>query len=721
MSMLETKGVGRRFFLVSTAAAGGLMLGFRLPGPARVLAASETRAVGEVNAWILLRPDDSVTIRVARSEMGQGSFTALPMLVAEELECDWSKVRAEYASASENLARNHVFGSMTTDGSRSIRDCEEYLRKAGAAAREMLLEAAAEKWGVPRAELVVEKGVILHGVSGRRMRYGEIAEAAAKMAPPREARLKEPGEWTLIGKPQRGLDVADKVLGKLVFGMDVRLSGMLYATIAQCPVFGGKLKSFEESKIKSMSGVRQVVALYDAVAVVADSYWQAKRALDSLPLAWDEGANAKASDTGIRAYLEDGLRAGYAVAARREGDVEAALAGAAKVLEAEYFAPFLGHATMEPMNATARVSADKVEVWAPSQDAEASLAAAAEAAGVDPRKVEVHLTMLGGGFGRRVAAQDYVKQAVVISKAAGRPVKLIWSREEDTRHDFYRPVSMAKFTAALDKDGMPIAWRNRVTGQSILAFMRPSRVRHAYDEESLEGLVDLPYGIPNILVDYAMRNTHVPVGYWRSVNHSQNAFYKESFLDEVAHAGGKDPYELRRILLKDKPKQRAVLDAAARTAEWEKPPPSGVYRGIAYHDARGSFTCQIAEVSVGVKGEITMHRIVCAIDPGHVVNPDTVEAQIEGGIVYGLSAALYGEITIKDGRVEQSNFDNYRVLRMKEMPRIEVVQVPSGGFWGGIGEVGVPGAAPALCNAIFAATGKRVRSLPLKNHDLRST
>ncbi len=718
--MRETKGIGRRSFLVSTAAAGGLMLGFRLPGLAQALAASETRAAGEVNAWLLIAPDDSVTIRVARSEMGQGSFTALPMLVAEELECDWSKVRAEYASASENLARNRVFGSMTTDGSRAIRDSQEYLRKAGAAARAMLLEAAAEKWGVPRAELTVEKGVIMHGVSGRRMRYGEIAEAAAKMAPPREVKLKEPGEWTLIGKPQRRLDVADKVLGKPVFGMDVRLPGMLYATIAQCPVFGGKLKSYDDSKIKSMSGVRQVVALAGAVAVVADSYWQAKQALDALPIAWDEGANAKASDAGIRAYLEDGLRAGYAVAARREGDVEAALAGAAKVLEAEYFAPFLSHATMEPMNATARVGADKVEVWAPSQNAEASLAAAAEAAGVDPRKVEVHLTMLGGGFGRRVAAQDYVKQAVVISKAAGRPVKLVWSREEDTRHDFYRPVSMAKFTAALDKDGMPIAWRNRVTGQSILAFMKPSRVRHAYDEEFLEGLVDLPYGIPNILVDYAMRNTHVPVGYWRSVNHSQNAFYEESFLDEVAHAGGKDPYELRRILLKDKPKQRAVLEAAARKVEWEKPPPSGVHRGIAYHDARGSLTCQIAEVSVGAKGEITVRRIVCAIDPGHVVNPDTVEAQIESGIVYGLSAALYGEITIKDGRVEQSNFDNYQVLRMKEMPKIEVVQVPSGGFWGGIGEVGVPGAAPALCNAIFAATGKRIRSLPLKNHDLRS-
>ncbi|MFI4987015.1 MAG: molybdopterin cofactor-binding domain-containing protein [Alphaproteobacteria bacterium] len=719
MTMLETNGISRRFFLVSSlAAGGGLMLGFRLPGIAEASAAGETGA--EINAWVVIRPDESIVIRVARSEMGQGSFTALPMLVAEELECDWSKVRGEYVPASVNLARKNVFGSMSTGGSRSIRDSQEYLRKAGATAREMLMAAAAATLAVPRAELTVAKGVITHKPSGRTTSYGAVAEAAAKIAPPQGVALKEPSAWTLIGKPQKRFDTADKVMGKPVFGMDVRLPDMLYATIAQCPVFGGKLKSYDEAKIKGMSGVRRTVVMADAVAVVADSYWQAKQALAALPIVWDEGANGKVSDATIHEFLKGGIAAEDAVVARKEGDVKAAFSAAAKLVEAEYWTPFLSHATMEPMNATAHVTADKVEVWAPSQNAQASLAVAAEAAGVDPRKVEVHITMLGGGFGRRGAFQDYVRQAVVIAKAVGKPVQLVWSREEDMKHDFYRPVSMVKFSAGLDAQGMPVVWRNRVSGQSILASMRPDAMQSGHDLNFLEGLHDIPYGIPNILVDYAMRNTHVPVGFWRSVNHSQNAFYKESFLDEVAAAGGKDPYELRRALLKDKPKQLAVLDAAAKQAGWGTPPAPGIFRGIAYNDAYGSLTCQVAEVSVSSKGEVRVHRVVCAVDCGYVVNPDSVEAQIEGGIVYGLTAALYGEITIKDGRVEQSNFDDYPMLRMKEMPKVEVVQVPSGGFWGGCGEPGVPGVAPAVCNAIFAATGKRIRSLPLKKHDLRS-
>ncbi|MGO8915062.1 MAG: molybdopterin cofactor-binding domain-containing protein [Stellaceae bacterium] len=707
--------ISRRVLLVSSAAAcGGLMLGLALPGAAGA-AEGEGAAIGaKVNNWIIIQPDNTIIIRIARSEMGQGSFTALPMLVCEELECDWSKVKGEYASATDNL--DNSFGSMSTGGSRAIRESQEMLRKAGASARAMLLAAAAQKWGVPVAELKAENSVITHIPTGRTMTYGEIAEAAAKLSPPAEVTLKDPKDWKLVGKAQARFDIADKVMGRPVYGVDVRIPGMLYATLAQCPVFGGKLASYDAAKIAAMPGFRQVVAMGDAVAVVADSYWQARQALAALPVTWDEGANAKLDDDAIWAMMRDGIAATDAVVAAKAGDAPAALAGAATRLEAEYHAPFLAHATMEPMNCTAQVAADKVEVWAPSQNAQAALAVAAEAAGVDPKQVEVHITMLGGGFGRRGAVQDFVRQAVVIAKAAGKPVKLLWSREEDMRHDFYRPVSMARFAAGLDASGMPVAWTTRVTGQSILASLRPDAIKNGLDKNFLEGIAELPYEFPNLFVDYAMRNTPVPVGFWRSVNNSQNAFYKESFLDEVAHAGGQDPYELRRALLRNHPKNLAVLDAAAKQADWGTPLPPGVFRGIAYHDSYNTLTCGIAEISVSDQGEIKVHRIVCALDSGYVVNPDTVVTQVEGAIVYGLTAALYDKITLRDGRVEQSNFDNYPMLRLKAMPKIEVVQVPSGGFWGGIGEVGLPTVAPAICNALFAATGKRVRSLPLRDH-----
>ena len=713
MTQNAQNAVSRRFFLVATSVAGGgFMLGF---GVNRAHAAGESEGAAgvQINNWIIIRPDNTITIRIARSEMGQGSFTALPMLVCEELQCDWSKVTGEYASASDNL--DNKFGSMSTGGSRSIRESQEYLRKAGATARETLLAAAAEKRGVPRAELKAENSVITHVPTGRTVSYGEIAEAAAKLAPPQEVRLKDPSEWKLVGKPQRRLDIADKVLAKPVYGIDVRIPGMLYAAIAQCPVFGGKLSGFDDSRIKAMPGFRQVVSMPDAVAVVADSFWQAQQALSALPITWDEGPNAKLDDADITAMLRDGIAASDAAVAHSEGDVKAALAGAVKLIEAEYHVPFLAHATMEPMNCTAVVTPDKVEVWAPSQNAQASLVAAAKAAGVDPKQVEVHVTMLGGGFGRR-GFQDFVRQAVVIAKAAGKPVKLLWSREEDMHHDFYRPVSMTKFTAGLDADGVPVAWQTRIAGQSILAAVRPEMVKNGLDKAFLEGFVEMPYDVPNRFVDYAMRNTPVPVGFWRSVNNSQNAFFKESFLDEIAHAGGKDAYELRRYLLRDRPKQLAVLDAAAKQAGWGTPLPPGVFRGIAYHDSYGSLVCGVAELSVNDKKAITVHRIVCAVDSGYVVNPDSVVTQIESAVVFGLTAALYGKITIKNGRVEQSNFDDYPMLRLKAMPKIEVVQVPSGGFWGGIGEVGLPPVAPAICNAIFAATGNRIRSLPLADH-----
>jgi isoquinoline 1-oxidoreductase beta subunit len=716
--MTATAEISRRSFIRTSAAiGGGLLLGFHLPA-GRGAASAMAAQAGEVNAWIVIRPDDTVTIRIARSEMGQGSFTALAMLVAEELECDWSKVNAEYASVAEHLRRNRVYVAFSTGGSRSIRSSHEFLRQAGAAAREMLIAAAAQRWNAPASECRAANSVITHQRTGRALSFGAVAEDASRLAPPRSVTLKPPSEWRLIGRPTKRFDTRDKVLGKPVFGIDVRVPDMLHAAIRQCPVFGGTLKGYEESAIKGRKGVRQVVPLGNAVAVVAESWWQARQALEALPVTWDEGPNAQASSASILAFLRGGLTATDPGVARNDGDVRAALARANKVIEAEYAVPFLSHATMEPMTCTAHVTADRVEVWAPTQNAEATLAAAAEAAGVPPSKVEVHVTFLGGGFGRR-GFQDYTRQAVAIAKAVGKPVKLLWSREEDIQHDFYRPISVAKLSAGLDASGMPIAWQARVAGQSIMAAIAPNRIANGVDLHFLEGLHDMPYGVANVRVEYAMRNTHVPVGFWRSVNHTQNAFYKECFLDELAHAAGQDPYQYRRRLLSGKPKELNVLDTAAQKASWGAPLPAGVFRGIALHESYGSHCAEVAEVSVSATGQVRVHRVVCAIDSGHIVNPDTVQAQAEGSVVYGLTAALYGEITIKNGRVEQSNFGDYEMLLIDQMPTVEAYPVPTGGFWGGIGEPFTPPIVPAVCNAIFAATGKRVRSLPLKNHDLR--
>jgi isoquinoline 1-oxidoreductase beta subunit len=710
--------ISRRSFILGGASAGaGLVLGFHLPAGGGAGRAAAAQAA-EVNAWIVIQPDDTVLIRVARSEMGQGSFTALPMLVAEELECDWSKVKPEYASVAEHVRRNKVYVDFSTGGSRSIRTSHEFLRKAGAAAREMLIAAAAQRWGVPAAECRAANSVITHGPTGRTVTYGAVAEAASHQTPPASVTLKPREQWKLIGKPVKLFNTADRVLGNPIFGADVRLPNMLHAAIRQCPVFKGTLKAYDEKTIANRPGVRRVVPLKDAVAVVADTWWQAKQALDALPVTWDEGANGAVSSASILAFLRSGLTAQDAAVARRDGDVAAALARASKVVEAEYYAPFLNHAPMEPMNCTAHVTADRVEVWVPTQNAEASLAAAADAAGVPLSKVDVHVTYLGGGFGRR-GFQDYTRQAVAIAKALGQPVKMLWSREEDMQHDFYRPVSLAKFTAGLDASGALTAWQVRISGQSILAAFAPARIQSGVDLHFLEGHHNMSYGIPNVLVDYAMRNTHVPVGFWRAVNNNQNAFYKECFMDEVAHAAGQDPYQFRRRLLTGKRRELNVLDTAAQKGGWGQPTPAGVFRGIALHESYGSYCAQVAEVSVSERGEVRVHRVVCAVDSGYVVNPDTVEAQVQGAIVWGLTATLYGEITIKDGRVEQSNFHDYPLLRLSEMPQVEVYPVPTGGFWGGIGEPGVPPLAPAVCNAIFAATGKRVRSLPLKNHDLR--
>jgi isoquinoline 1-oxidoreductase beta subunit len=713
--------IDRRAFLASVAAVGGsLVLGFDVPlGPP--LLRAETGAP-EITAWIVIEPDDTVIVRVARSEMGQGSFTALPMLVAEELECDWSKVKAEFVSPEENLRRSRAWGDMSTGGSRSIRGSQDYLRKAGATAREMLIGAAAGEWNVPASECRAHNSVITHVPTGRTVTFGRIARAAARVPPPKDIRLKDPKDWTLAGTPRKRLETIDKVQGKPIYAIDVRVPNMLHAAVIQSPVFGGKLKSIDETRIGGNKGVRKVVKLDDAVAVVADHWWQAKKAVEAIELTWDDGGNGEVTSRSIEEFLRGGLEAKDAGVGRKEGDVAAGLAQAATRVEAEYAVPFLGHATLEPQNCTAHVTGDKVEVWAPTQNGEATLAAAAQAAGVPARNVVVHKCMLGGGFGRRGAMQDFVSLAVRIARQVEQPVKVIWTREEDTRHDFYRPVAMARMTAGLDAAGLPLAWHVRMTGPSIMGMMRPILGR--VDKHFQEGFLDdMPYDVPNYLADYAMRMTHVPVGFWRCVNHTQNCFFKESFIDELAHAAGQDPYHYRRKMLRRHPRAArfiGVLDAAAAGAGWGTPPPPGVHRGIALNEVNGTYNAAVIEVSVGGGDALRIGRVVSAINCGHVVNPMTVEMQVESATVYALTAALYGEITIKDGRVEQSNFHDYQMLRLAQMPKVETVIVPGGGFWSGVGEPPVAVVAPALCNAIFAATGKRIRSLPLKNHDLKN-
>jgi isoquinoline 1-oxidoreductase subunit beta len=712
--------IDRRSFLASVAAVGGaLALGFEIPFGPRAGRASVPAK--EITAWIVIEPDDTVIIRVAKSEMGQGSFTALAMLVAEELECDWSKVKAEFAPPHENRKRNRVWGNMSTGASRSISASQNDLRRAGATAREMLIAAAAARWKVAGSECAAANSTITHLASGRSVTFGRIAAAAAAIAPPAQVALKDPKDWKLIGTRQNRLEVADKVTGKPIYAIDVRLPNMLYAAIVQCPVFKGTVRSVDETKLAGLKGIRRVVKQTDSVAVVADTWWQAKKAAEMLPVTWNGGDNAGVSSGTIREEVRAGLSAADARVGRSDGDVDRALALAARRIEADYEVPFLAHATMEPQNCTAHVTAEHAEIWAPTQDGETALAIAADSSGLPPGKIVVHKMMLGCGFGRRGIFQDFVRQAVLIAKEVGQPVKLVWTREEDIRHDFYRPVAAARMTGGLAADGTPIAWKIRTAGQSIIAAVSPRVMQFGVDRNFLQGLLeDMPYDVPNYRVDFAMRNTHVPVGVWRSVNHSQNAFFKEGFVDELAHAAGSDPYLFRRKLLAKKPKQLAVLDAVAAKAEWGSPLPPGVFRGIAIHDSQNSICAQVVEASVASDGKVHVQRVVSAIDAGHVVNPLTVELQTESAVVYGLTAALYGEITIADGRVEQSNFNDYPMLRLADMPRVETVIVASGGFWGGVGETPVPPLAPALCNAMFFATGKRIRSLPLKNHDLRS-
>ena len=713
--------LGRRGFIASAAAVGGgFMLGWRMPA-----SAAETSEGAEVGIWAVIAPDDTVTVRIARSEMGQGTMTGLAQLVADELDCDWNKVRGEFVTPEANLAAKRAWGDMSTGGSRGIRSSVVYVRQGGAAARAMLISAASARWKVPATECSTSAGVITHKATGRKLRYGEVAADAANLPVPTNVPVKQPSEWKIIGKGVKRLDTKDKLNGKQVYAIDVQLPDMLNAAIAQCPVFGGKLVSFDAGRVKTMPGVHTVVAVGDnAVAVVADKWWQAKTALAALPITWDEAGNGNVDSAQIADFLKQGLDAQQAALGQQHGDVTAALSGAAKTVEAVYSTPFLNHATMEPMNCTALVNGDQVEIWVASQNGDASLAAAAEAAGVKLANVKVHKLILGGGFGRR-GQQDYVHQAVVIAKQVpGKPVKLIWSREEDMQHGFYRPVMQCKLSGGLDAQGNVTALHARLSGQSILAYLAPSRMENGIDKLAFQGWLEDEYGymaIPNLLIDQAVRNTHVPVGFWRGVNHNQNAIFMECFIDEMAHAAGKDPLAFRRSILTKNPKHLAVLEAVAKKAGWDTPPPKGVYRGLAQNCGFGSYVAAVAEVSVSPKGELKIHRIVAATDPGYAVNPDQIDAQVQGSFVFGLSPVLYSENTVAKGRIVESNFDTYQVMRMNDMPKVETIIVASGGFWGGVGEPTIAVAAPAVLNAIFAATGKRIRSLPLRSHDLAST
>ncbi len=717
--------LSRRSFLGSAGA--GLVVGFHVALPGAAAAQTAAASPPEINAWVRVLPDDRVVIRIVRSEMGQGTLTGLAQLVAEELDCDWSKVSTEQPTPGQSLARNRVWGNFSTGGSRGIRESHEYVRKGGAAARMMLVQAAADEWKVPVGECRAAGSVITHGPTGRTTSYGKVAEAAGRLPVPAEVKLKDPKDWKIAGKPVMRLDTKDKLTGAQVYGMDLKLPGMLNAAIKDCPVFGGKVKSFDAAAVARRPGVKKVVQVGDtAVAVVADTWWHAKTALDALPIVWDEGANATASSAAFAAVLKAGLDAPEAVVGNSVGDARAALAAAPRSIEAVYAYPHQNHATMETMNATARWTPTRCEVWTPTQNGEAALAATSEAAGLPATQCEVYKINLGGGFGRRGAVHDWVRQAVAIAKELpGTPVKLIWSREEDMQHGRYHPVTMCKLKAGLDAQGNVTALHMRISGQSILAGVFPQNIQNGRDPVVFQGLnapgpeASIGYSVPHLLVDHAMRNPTVPPGFWRGVNLNQNAVYLECFIDELAHATKQDPLAFRLKLMDKHPKHRAVLEAAARGAGWGTPAPAGVYRGLAQTMGFGSYVAAVAEVSVSPAGELKIHRIVAATDPGHAVNPQQIAMQVEGSFVYGLSAALFGECTLKDGRIEQSNFDSYPVLRLAQMPKVETILVPSGGFWGGVGEPTIAVAAPAVLNAIFAATGVRVRELPLKNQSLK--
>jgi isoquinoline 1-oxidoreductase subunit beta len=720
-------GMSRRTFLKASAAAGGgLLLSFSLPALMRnaEAAGTPTANIFAPNAFIRIDRQGRVTLVVHQVEMGQGTYTSLPMLLAEELEVDLAQVHLEHAPPDDKLYANPLIGFQMTGGSTSVRGAWGPLRRAGAIGRSLLVSAAAQTWKVDAVSCRAEKGEVIHVPTGRKLKYRALVDKAATLPVPGKVALKDPKDFKLIGTPAKRLDSHDKVNGKAQFSIDVKVPGMKIATVAACPVFGGKLASVDDGKAKAIKGVHQVVRLGDAVAVVADHMWAAKQGLAALDIRWDEGPNAKLSTADIVQQLEAASQK-PGVVARKEspaqgGDIAKVMAGAAQKVEAIYQVPFLAHATMEPMNCTVHVRKDGCDVWVGTQVATRAQAAAAQVTGLPPKKIRVHNHLLGGGFGRRLEV-DFITQAVQIAKQVDGPVKVIWTREEDIQHDIYRPYYYDRLAAGLDEQSMPIAWSHRVTASSILARWFPPAFKDGLDPDAVEGAAELPYALPNVLVDYVRQEPPgIITGWWRGVGPTHNIFVVESFIDELAAAAHKDPVEYRRALLGKSPRARAVLDLATEKAGWGQPLPEGHGRGVSVQHAFGSYLAQVAEVTVSKDGEVRVQRVVCAVDCGMIVNPDTVKAQMEGGIIFGITAALFGEITIKDGRVEQNNFNDYRMLRIDEAPVVEVYLMKSAEAPGGIGEPGTAAIAPAVTNAIFAATGKRIRKLPMKPDQLRS-
>ena len=717
--MREIINMGRRDFLkTGTLICGGLILGFYLPLRESLSGASNpTGGSFMPNAFIRIGTDEMVTIIVNKSEMGQGVYTSLPMLAAEELEVDWSKIRVEPAPVDP--AYNHTqWGVQGTGGSTSVWSEWERLQKAGATARAMLVKAAADIWKVDPGSCRAEKGFVIHNPTQRKISYGKLVEKASQMEPPKSVALKEPKDFKIIGKSRKRLDTPEKTNGKAIFGIDAKVPGMLTAVVARAPVFGGRMKSFSADKAKAVPGVKEVVQIDSGIAVIADSFWSADKGRGALEVIWDEGTLATLSTSGMREQYMNLAKSPGAVA-RKKGNPESAFSTAAKQLRAEYEVPYLAHACMEPLNCLVDLRSESCEIWTGTQSQTMDRNSAASVVGLNPEQVKIHTTFLGGGFGRRANPQsDFVTEAARVAKAVKKPVKVIWTREDDTKGGYYRPMWYDRIAAGLDGKGNLIAWQHTIVGQSILSGT-PFDPKAEVDPASVEGAKEIPYEIPNILVDLHSPKIGVPVQWWRSVGHSHTAFVVESFIDEVAHEAGKDPYAFRRKLLVKHPRHDGVLKLAAEKSGWGRPLPKGRGRGIAVHESFGSFIAQVAEVSVNAEGEVRVHRVVCAIDCGKIVNPDTIKAQMESGIVFGLSAALYGKITFQNGRVDQSNFHDYPILRLNEMPLVEVHIVSSKEKSGGVGEPGVPPIAPAVCNAIFAATGKRIRVLPIRPEGLK--
>ena len=715
--------LSRRHFMHATVAAGaGLSLGFYLPPAAADKLATDGPhgSATDINAWIRITPDNQVVCEVARAEMGQGTSTSLPMMLAEELECRWEDVRMEFASVNEHLARNKVYVTFATGGSRGTRGSQLLMRQAGAAAREMLKAAAAQRWGVPVAEVLAKQGSVTHPASKRRLTYGALAQDAARQPVPTDVVLKTPQQWSLIGKPIKRLDIPAKCDGSAVYGIDVRLPGMLYAALVQCPVFGGSPRAFDASAVANRRGVKKLVAGPDFVAVVADNWWRAQQALKSLKVEWDYAGGEALNDAAIAQTLQTGVA--QARPLRTEGEFAAvwdqADAAGHRTIEAEYFTPYANHFTLEPQNCTALVDGGQAQVWAPTQNAEATQAEAARTLNLPLQSVTVHRPYLGGGYGRRGATQDFVRQAVLIAKELpGTPVKLLWSREEDMQHGFYRPAALYRQRAVVDAGGQVLAWQARLASQSILQKVRPESLKNGQDWQAAESFHDMPYAVPHLDIRHTVAQINVPVGFWRSVYHAHNPFARESFLDEVLIAAGKNPLAGRLAMLPAGGRDRRVLEAAAQAANWGAKLAPGRFQGLAVQDAYGSFAACVVELSVNAQKAVTVHRITVAVDPGQVANIDSARAQIEGNVVFAMTAAFLHEITIQDGRVVQSNVSDYPLMQLRQTPLITSVLVPSGGeVWGGMGEPPYAPITPALANAIAAASGIRVRRTPF-SHD----